>query len=112
VNPSFLILILLVGAGLWLMIIRPQKRRQQAQQDLLDSVGPGAEIMTASGLYGTVRSVDGDAVKVEIAPGTEVRMTKRAIASVVSPDESGLDEIEQGKREAEEEVVLGRRDDH
>ena len=84
---SAYIFILALLALMWFMLIRPQRRRQQDAQRLLETIGVGKEIVTAGGLYGTVTAVDGDEVRVEIADGVEVRIAKRAVAGVVSEDE-------------------------
>ena len=84
---SAYIFILALLALMWFMLIRPQRRRQQDAQRLLETIGVGKEIVTAGGLYGTVTAVDGDEVRVEIADGVEVRLAKRAVAGVVSEDE-------------------------
>ncbi len=91
--PQFVFILLLLAA-LWLLLIRPAQRRQKLaqrqQQALLESLVPGTEIVTAGGLYGTVVDVSvGDEVRIEISPGTEVRIARRAIAAVVSDDEEG-----------------------
>jgi preprotein translocase subunit YajC len=72
VSQYFFILALL--ALIWFMLIRPQRRRQQAAQRLLQTIDVGKEIVTAGGLYGTVTAIDGDEVRVEIAEGVEVRI--------------------------------------
>jgi preprotein translocase subunit YajC len=82
----FLILVML--ALMWLLLIRPQRRRQLEQRQLLERVAPGDEVVTAGGLYGTVKDVSGDEVRLVIAPGTTVRVAKRAVAAIVSPDET------------------------
>jgi preprotein translocase subunit YajC len=87
---------------MWFMLIRPQRRRQQDAQRLLETIGVGKEIVTAGGLYGTVTAVDGDEVRVEIADGVEVRIAKRAVAGVVSEDE----EPEQPADQAETPATL------
>jgi preprotein translocase subunit YajC len=82
-------IIILVGlfAVLWLVLIRPQKTRQQRQQQLLSSVEPGDEVLTVGGLYGIVQSVDEENdLIVEIAEGIHVRIARRAVATVVKPD--------------------------
>jgi preprotein translocase subunit YajC len=79
-------------AVMWIFMIRPQKKRQLAQKQMLQSVGPGAEIVTAGGIYGTVVAADDDDVTLEIAPGTHVRVARRAIAQVISRDEEAEDE--------------------
>jgi preprotein translocase subunit YajC len=97
VTGYFLIIVML---GLvWFLLIRPQRRRQTEQQQLLARIAPGEEVVTAGGLYGTVREVDGDDVRLEVAPGTTVRVAKRAIAAVVPPEDEEEDE------EADEEGV-------
>jgi preprotein translocase subunit YajC len=86
---TFLIVIAVLFALMWLLFIRPQKRRQLVQRQMLEEVETGTEILTAGGLYGTVRAVDGDELTVEIAPGTNVRLARRAVAGVIPPDEPG-----------------------
>jgi preprotein translocase subunit YajC len=81
------IFILALLALIWFMLIRPQRRRREEAQRLLETIGVGKEIVTAGGLYGTVTAIDGDEVRVEIADGVEVRLAKRAVAGVVSEDE-------------------------
>jgi preprotein translocase subunit YajC len=84
---QFLIIIVLLLGVMWVLIIRPQKRRQLKQAQLLSTIAEGDEILTAGGMYGTVREVDEDELLVEIAPGTNVRFARRAIAGKVEPDE-------------------------
>ena len=78
---------------MWFLLIRPQRRRQQAAQHLLTQIGVGKEIVTAGGLFGTVTAVEGDEVRVEIADGVEVRIAKRAVAGIVSDDEDELEAV-------------------
>jgi preprotein translocase subunit YajC len=84
---SAYIFVLVLLALMWFLIIRPQRRRQQAAQRLLTEIGVGKEIVTAGGLYGTVTAVEGDELRVEIADGVEVRIAKRAVAGVMSDEE-------------------------
>ena len=97
-----LIVIVAMFALLWLFLIAPQRRRAQAQKQLLASVKVGDEILTVGGLYGYVRAIDeDDDLEVEIADGLQVRMARRAVAAVVPPDEE--DEEEEEEAEAEED---------
>ncbi len=84
---GFLIPLIVLFAIMYLFLIRPQQRRRQAQLDLLKQVEEGDEIITVGGLYGTVRGVDGDELRLEIAPGTNVRLDRRAVAALV-PEEA------------------------
>ena len=103
-----LIIIVAMFALLWLFIIRPQRARAQAHRELLTKVEVGDEILTVGGLYGNVLAIDeDDDLTVEIAPGTEVRMARRAVAAVVSPeeDEEELPALEEGDAVEQDEEV-------
>jgi preprotein translocase subunit YajC len=65
----------------WLLIIQPQRRRRAIQQQLLMDLNPGDEVMTAGGLFGTVREVADHHVVLEIAPETQVRLAKSAVTA-------------------------------
>jgi len=68
----------------WFLIVRPQRRRAVAQTRLQSALEPGQEVVTASGLYGRIEGIDGDVVRLEIAPGTTVRVDRRAVARSAS----------------------------
>jgi preprotein translocase subunit YajC len=91
-----LIIIVVLLVLLWVVMIRPQRRRQVQQAQTLANLAVGDEILTAGGLYGRVEEVGEEEVTVEIAPGTSVRVAKRAVAAIVSEDEAE-DEEEPGE---------------
>jgi len=84
---EILIPILLLIALTYVVLVRPQRRRQQQQSQMLSDLTVGAEILTAGGLFGTIRSIGEDQLTVEIAPGTNVKLDKRAVALIVSDEE-------------------------
>lgn len=69
----------------WFLIVRPQRTRGRQQAALVASLEPGQDVLTAAGFYGRIERIDGDEVRLELAPGTVVRVDKRAIASRVEP---------------------------
>jgi preprotein translocase subunit YajC len=92
---NLVILVLLVLVFMWFVIVRPQRRRQAEQEDLFATLRVGDEIVTAGGVYGTIRALRDDVVEVEIAPGTIVRVARRAVAGRIEPeDEEELEEAE------------------
>jgi preprotein translocase subunit YajC len=82
-----LIPILLLVAITYFLLVRPQRRRQQQQNEMLSQLQVGSEILTAGGVYGTVRTIAEDELTLEIAPGTTVKLDKRAVAMVVPEEE-------------------------
>lgn len=79
-------------AVFWFLLIRPQRRRQQAHLSLLAGLDPGDEVITAGGVFGTVRSIEDDHLVLEIAPGTEIKLAKEAVANVRPKDTELPDE--------------------
>jgi preprotein translocase subunit YajC len=102
---QFLIIIVILLLLMWVLLVRPQRRRQSSQQDMLQNLSPGDEILTAGGMYGTVRSVEGDDVNVEISPGTEVRLAKRAVAAVIPPEHMEGEAEELGDGESDKTKI-------
>ncbi len=76
----------LIFLMIWFLMVRPQKRARAEHLRLVESIQTGDEVMTNTGIFGTVRSVGDEEVRLEIAPGTEIRLLKRAIHSRVSED--------------------------
>lgn len=79
----------------WFVWVVPQRRRQRRHIEdlhrLIDLLQPGDEIITAGGMHGTVRAVEDEELMVEIAPGVEVRLDRRAVAAVTTIDETADD---------------------
>ena len=101
-GSGFFLIIIVAFALLWLIVVRPQRKRQNKQQQMLSDLRVGDEVLTAGGIYGTVSRLDEDQVTVEIAPKTEVRVARRAIAGITREDEpeegseAELDEPQEG----------------
>lgn len=98
-----LAVIVVLGLLMWVLLIRPQRRRQLIQNNLLSSLEPGDEVVTAGGIYGVIESVEVAEVLLEIAPGTTVRIAKKAIAGVVEEEEVDEDDEEPDELEADAE---------
>lgn len=88
---SLLFPLVLLGGVFYFLLLRPNRTRQRQQQNLLASLQVGDEVVTAGGIFGTLKEIDegDDTVTVEIAPGTNVRMLRRAISQrlVDEPDQ-------------------------
>ena len=100
-GSGFFLIIIVAFLLLWLIVVRPQRKRQSQQQQMLGDLRVGDEVLTAGGIYGTISRLDEDSVTVEIAPKTEVRVARRAIAGVTREPEPGEDG-ETGDSEAED----------
>lgn len=78
--------------GLWLLI-RGSQRRAQAAADMAAGLRVGNDVVTTSGMYGTVAALDDQTVTLLVAPGVEVRYDRRAVARILDADPGpGADE--------------------
>jgi preprotein translocase subunit YajC len=89
-GAGFLVIIIAFGF-LYVVLIRPQKKRQLASQRMLKELHVGDEVVTAGGIYGDIVGLGDEDVTVRIAPELDVRVARRAIASVITsaPPEPG-----------------------
>ena len=83
---------------LWLLVLRPQRRRQTEQLRMQDTLQLGDEVITAGGIRGYVRQLDEEVLKVEIAPDVVVRLDRRAVAAVVRDEPEELEPLAHGER--------------
>jgi preprotein translocase subunit YajC len=82
------LLALLITFGLmWVLLILPQQRRMRAHEAVVASLEVGDEVVTAGGVYGTITSVDGETLAVEVAPGVVLRVLRSAVSQRIAPDE-------------------------
>ena len=106
---EFLIVMVLLLGVMYVLMIRPQRKRQQDHQSMIDSCGVGEDVLTTGGIYGTVTHVEGDDLVVEIADNVTVHMTRRGIAAVLPPEDEedeeeivDADEIEDSAEDTDE----------
>lgn len=90
---------------MYVLMIRPQRAKAQQQQRILATVAPGDEVLTVGGIYGIVQELeadeDGGDLIVEIADGIHVRIARKALATIVKPDE----DEEDGEEDEDEEGI-------
>lgn len=85
---SFLVTLLFmgaIGAAMYFLMIRPQRRRLKESQELQRAIGEGDEVLTNAGIFGFVNAIDGDVVWLEIAEGTEIRVSRSSLLRRINP---------------------------
>ena len=64
----------------YFMILRPQQKKQKEQDDFIDNLQKGDEVVTASGIIGKVNKIDSQIVTLQVDQKTFMRVTKNAIS--------------------------------
>ncbi len=73
-------------ALVWLMLVRPQKQRARQHHDLVASLEVGDEVVTIGGIVGRVVALQEQELRLEVAPGVEVRILRGAVNSRVGDE--------------------------
>ena len=82
-----MLLPLLLIPVLYLVMIRPQQKRQKQWQSMLSNIKAGDRITTAGGIRGTILSIKDDAIVIRVAPDNiKIEVAKNAIATVTTQD--------------------------
>ncbi|MFP4481544.1 MAG: preprotein translocase subunit YajC [Thermovirgaceae bacterium] len=93
----------------YFLIIRPQKKRQRKHEEMLASIRPGDQVVTAGGFFGIVKAVKDDSYILEIADGTKARVLKssiqmkRASGESESPAETDVSDSSKDRKEEDEQ---------
>lgn len=75
--------LILIFAIFWFLVIRPQQKKARTHREMVSALKKGDEVVTDSGIIGTIQRVAPDQVTVEIAPKVAVKMARGRVAEVV-----------------------------
>ena len=75
------IIIIMVGIfGLmYLVLIRPQRKKQKEHQQLIEELNRGDRIVTAGGIYGQIESINDDSVVMKVESGATMRVARSSV---------------------------------
>ncbi len=82
--PSYLVIfqIVLIGLIFYFLLYRPQKAEQKKRQEMISKLNKNDEIITSSGIHGTVVAVKDKTVLVRIDDDVKMELEKAAIAEI------------------------------
>ena len=85
-----LLLIAFIIVMFWFVLIRPQQRARRQQQEMVESLQIGDEVISVGGLVGRVTrlSEDDGWIGFELVPGVETRLLTVAISHRVPAEEA------------------------
>ena len=75
--------ILVMFGVLYLVMIRPQMKKQKEHKTMIESIVKGDEVVTAGGFLGRVSKLGDAFISVELATGVEVQMQRSAVVQVL-----------------------------
>lgn len=90
---STVLILILMFAGMYFLVIAPQRKKQKEHDAKISSLKSGDRIVTNGGLYGTVVNVKNDRFIVKISDNTKVELAKQFVANVVSKEDEAKGEV-------------------
>ncbi len=78
-DPTMIIIMVAIFAIMWLLMIRPQQKRQKELVKFRNSLQTGDKVITAGGIYGTIREIKETYILLEVDKGTDIRVDKSMI---------------------------------
>jgi len=80
---SFAIMFAVFFLFIYFFMWRPQNKRAKEQQNLLDSLTKGDEVVTSGGFLGRISKISGQYVTLSVANNVDVVMQKTSVVSVL-----------------------------
>jgi preprotein translocase subunit YajC len=81
---------ILIALLAWLLLIRPMKKQEQERQAMASNLKKNDEVLTNSGIYGTIVDVSDtdDKITVKVADNVRLKMTKGSILRNLTNEEA------------------------
>ena len=76
--------IVAIFAIIYLLILRPQKKRQKQHDDLVNALSLGVEIVTIGGIHGEVSRIKDATLWIKVSNNVEIEIEKSAVAKTIS----------------------------
>jgi preprotein translocase subunit YajC len=80
----FVVYLAILAVLFFVLIVLPQRRQLRARRALVASLAVGDRIITAGGVYGTVRALDDETIQLEVSENVLIQIARQAVNSRVS----------------------------
>lgn len=74
-----ILMIVAIFVVFYFFMIRPQQKRQKEIQKMREALGKGDKVVTAGGIFGTIREVGSNYFVVEVTSGVSIRVDKNSV---------------------------------
>jgi len=77
--PMIIFLVIIFGL-FYLVMVRPQRRRQKEHQTMVQELQKGDRVITAGGIYGTIETMNEESIVIKIESGATIRVARGSVA--------------------------------
>jgi len=71
----------IIFAVIYFLMVRPNKKRMEQYQKMLDSLKVGNRVL-AAGIYGNIKKINEKSIDLEISKGVVIEVNKNAVAGI------------------------------
>ena len=80
--------IALIFVIFYFLLIRPQKKNQQAHAKMISELSKNDEVVTSGGIFGTIVNLQDDVITLRIDDNTRVKVQRNSISKLKKPKAS------------------------
>ncbi len=74
-----IIFLVLIFAAMYFLMIKPQRKKQKEQQEMVQQVRKGEKVIIAGGIYGQIESVGEETIVLRVESGATMKVLKGSI---------------------------------
>ena len=97
---STLVQLALILLIFYFLLIRPQQKRVKEHADMVNNLKVGDNVVTNSGIYGTISKIEDNKIALEIASGVIIQIEKMAVSSVTEEPKQKVAKAEPKSKKA------------
>jgi len=79
---TIIIFLVLIFAIFYFLMIRPQRKRQKEQRELMEGLQRGDKVITVGGIYGQIESLSEDSAILKVESGATMRVARNSISTI------------------------------
>ena len=79
-NWTIIIFLAVIFGLMYLVLIRPQRKKQKEHQHMVEELNKGDRVITAGGIYGQIESLSDDSVVIKVESGATMRVARNSVA--------------------------------
>lgn len=78
-NAAPILFLVLIFAAMYFFMIKPQRKRQKEQQELVQELRRGDKVVTSGGIYGQIENLSQDTVVLRIESGATMKVARASV---------------------------------
>jgi len=91
---SFFIMMILFFGIMYVMMIRPQQRKEKERRAMLAELKKGDKVLFAGGLIGVIAQIDTKTAKIKVADNLRLEVARGAITAVITDEDELTDAVQ------------------